>query len=66
MTHHHEHTTIMGTITGTVLTLFATIDTQDYLKTVVLAIVGATVSFVVSKLLKWVWEILRGSKDSRK
>jgi mannitol-specific phosphotransferase system IIBC component len=48
-----DHTTINGTIGGTLLTLFATIDVQDYVKTVILASVGAIVSFVVSKFLKW-------------
>ena len=51
---HHEHSTTLGTGSGTVLTVFVTIDAQDYLKTVVLAIVGATVSFVVSLIFKWV------------
>lgn len=50
---HHEHSTALGTASGTVLTVFATIDVQDYLKTVILAIVGATVSFVVSLIFKW-------------
>jgi uncharacterized membrane protein (UPF0136 family) len=56
MTHHHDSTTALGTVTGTVFTVAATIDTQDYLKTVILAIIGATVSFVVSLLLKWMWK----------
>ena len=55
MTHHHDSTTALGTLTGTVFTVAATIDTQDYMKTMILAIVGATVSFGVSVLLKWLW-----------
>jgi hypothetical protein len=38
-----------------VFTVAATIDTQDYIKTVILAVIGATVSFAVSLVLKWLW-----------
>ena len=55
MIQHHEHTTVLGTVTGTAFTVAATIDTQDYMKTVILAFVGASVSFLVSVFLKWVW-----------
>ena len=55
---HHDHSTALGTVTGTVFTLFATIDPQDYLKTVILAFVGAIVSFSVTLFLKWVvWKL---------
>lgn len=54
-----DHTTVKGTIGGTLLTLFATIDVQDYAKTIILASVGAIVSFIVSKFLKWCWDKLR-------
>jgi len=54
MTHHHDHTTIAGTVTGTVFTVAAHIESQDYIKTVILAMVGATVSFLVSILWKWI------------
>ena len=63
MHHHHEHTTALGTVTGTVFTVAATIDSHDYLKTVILAIIGATVSFTVSMFLKWLWNYIRGSKE---
>jgi uncharacterized membrane protein len=53
---HHDHSTALGTTTGTALTIFATIDLQDILKTAILALVGATVSFLVSVFLKWVWK----------
>jgi mannitol-specific phosphotransferase system IIBC component len=49
---HHNHTTSAGTITGTLFTVCATIDMHDYLKTIVLALVGAIVSFVVTLVLK--------------
>ena len=67
MHHHHEHTTALGTVTGTVFTVAATIDSHDYMKTAVLAIFGATVSFVVSIFLKWLWKILlHDQKEDKK
>lgn len=47
--------TIAGTAGGTLLSLFASVHSEDIVKTVVLALVGAIVSFAVSlglKLLK--------------
>lgn len=41
-----------GTIGGTLLTIFYNIRSEDIVKTIVLAGVGAVVSFVVSLLLK--------------
>ena len=49
---HHDNTTSAGTLTGTVFTVCAMIDTHDYLKTIILAFVGAFVSFVVTLVLK--------------
>jgi mannitol-specific phosphotransferase system IIBC component len=56
MHYQQDSTTTLGTLTGTVFTVTATIDTQDYIKTMILAIIGATVSFVVSIFLKWLWK----------
>jgi uncharacterized membrane protein (UPF0136 family) len=56
---HHDNTTALGTVTGTVFTVAANIDSQDYMKTVVLAVVGATASFLVSLVLKWVWNRIK-------
>lgn len=57
---HHDSTTAFGTLTGTALSVLASIQSQDLLKTVILAVVGASVSFIMSLLLKWVkkkfWE----------
>jgi uncharacterized membrane protein len=55
MQHYHDSTTAFGTVTGTVFTVAATIDTQDFMKTAILAVIGATVSFLVSVFLKWLW-----------
>jgi hypothetical protein len=41
-----------GTIGGTLLTLFANIHREDIAKTIILAAIGAVISFIVSNLLK--------------
>jgi hypothetical protein len=48
-----ENGTILGTVCGTVLTVLVNIGSSDIIKTVVLAALGAVVSFSVSLLLKW-------------
>ena len=56
-----HHGTAAGTAGGTLLSIFATIQSGDVTKTIVLATVGAVVSFVVSLGLKWVTKkVLRG------
>ena len=57
--HHQDHTTAAGTVTGKVFTGAANIDSHDYMRTVILACVGAFASFVISILLKWIWSKLR-------
>ena len=57
--HHQDHTTAAGTLTGTVFTVAANIDSHDYMRTVILACVGAIASFVISLFLKWIWSKLR-------
>jgi hypothetical protein len=47
-----DNTTKAGTAGGTLLTVFGNISSQDILKTVVLAAVGAVVSFGVTVFLK--------------
>jgi mannitol-specific phosphotransferase system IIBC component len=44
--------TVYGTIGGTLLSVFANLNAGDFLKTVLLAIIGATTSFICSHLLK--------------
>ena len=56
MNHGNDHITIFGTLSGTLLTLASTIDYQDYVKTILLAIIGATVSFMFSIVLRWLWD----------
>lgn len=51
-----DSTTLHGTVVGTGFTLLATLDGQDIVKTIVLGSLGAIVSFLVSKGLKYVWE----------
>ena len=43
----------IGTASGTLLSIVPNIFSEDIVKTIVLAIVGAIVSFTVSLLLKW-------------
>lgn len=53
-THNNiESGTILGTVSGTVLTVLVNIGSSDIIKTVALAALGAVVSFSVSVLLKW-------------
>ena len=60
-THNNiESGTILGTVSGTVLTIAVNVGSSDIIKTVILAAMGAIVSFSVSVLLKW---ILKKMKD---
>ena len=52
-------TTVVGTISGTVLTILVNIGTHDVFKTVLLAGIGAIVSFVVTQVLKWIFKKLK-------
>lgn len=62
--HPYDSSTVLGTLTGTVFSVVAMIDSHDYLKTVILAVVGATVSFFVSLGLKWMWgRVIRPPDD---
>ncbi|WPR70306.1 hypothetical protein SLW70_10160 [Flavobacterium sp. NG2] len=42
----------IGTVSGTFLSIVPNILSEDILKTIILAVIGATVSFIVSLLLK--------------
>ena len=54
-THNNiESGTILGTVSGTVLTIAVNVGSSDIIKTVILAAMGAIVSFSVSVLLKWI------------
>lgn len=58
-THNNiESGTILGTVSGTVLTVVMNIGSSDIIKTVVLAALGAVVSFFISLLLKWLFRKL--------
>ncbi len=49
------HTTTIGTVGGTVLTVAVNIQAQDVLQTAILAAVGAVVSYLVSVGLRYVF-----------
>jgi len=52
----NDNTTIIGTVSGTILSVVAMFDAGDIIKTVIMATIGAVVSFLVSRGLKWIWE----------
>lgn len=54
-----DSTTRIGTAAGTLLTIFANISEADVLKTVVLAGIGAIVSFGVTVLLKFLYRKIK-------
>jgi mannitol-specific phosphotransferase system IIBC component len=54
MQQYFDNTTKAGTAAGTLLSIFANINSEDLIKTIVLAAVGAVVSFAVTLLLKLV------------
>ena len=56
---HTENDTIVGTIGGTLLAIVSHLDSTDVARTVILATIGAIVSFVVSRTTKWIWEGLK-------
>jgi hypothetical protein len=47
----------IGTASGTFLSIIPNILSEDIAKTIILAVVGATASFMVSLLLKWLTKI---------
>jgi len=48
--------TKVGTLGGTLLTIFGNIQSEDIVRTALLAAIGAVVSFAVSVVCKAVWE----------
>ena len=50
---NHSNHTLMGTAGGTFLSVMPNLHSEDVLKTVVLASIGAVVSFIVSLALKY-------------
>jgi hypothetical protein len=52
MNQYFDNTTKAGTAGGTLLTIFANINSTDIFKTAILAAIGAVVSFTVTIFLK--------------
>ncbi len=48
-----NNTLQVGTASGTLLSIVPSIASEDIVKTIILAVVGAVISFAVSLLLKW-------------
>lgn len=59
MNQYFDNHTKAGTATGTLLTIFANIHSEDLVKTAMLAAVGAIVSFSVTLCLKVVIKHLK-------
>jgi mannitol-specific phosphotransferase system IIBC component len=55
-----DSTTKNGTAGGTLLTILANISGDDILKTIVLAAIGAVVSFWITLLMKFLIKKFRG------
>ena len=53
MSHHIESDTVVGTVGGTILSIIPHLDNADIIRTLILATVGAVVSFLVTQVLKW-------------
>ncbi len=49
----HSNSTVIGTAGGTFLSVLPNLHSEDVLKTVILASVGAVVSFSISLVLKF-------------
>jgi len=56
-THMHTHT-LLGTLGGTLITIF-TLHSEDIVKTACLASIGAVVSFVVSLACRKVYNYIK-------
>ena len=56
--------TVAGTAGGTLLTIFANIHSEDVVKTTMLAVIGAVVSFTISLLLKWISKKMRRTSSN--
>ena len=52
----HTNSTVVGTAGGTFLSIVPNLNSDDLIKTVVLATVGAVVSFSISVLLKYLFK----------
>jgi len=49
----HSNSTVVGTAGGTFLSVLPNLHSEDVLKTIILASVGAIVSFTISLVLKF-------------
>jgi len=59
MEQYFDHTTKLGTVSGTLLTVLANIRSEDVIKTTLLAGIGAVISFSVTLCLKAVVRYFR-------
>jgi hypothetical protein len=57
--HSGQTDTAIGTVGGTVVAVIGNIQPNDLIKTVILATIGALVSFSLSMLMKWAAKKMR-------
>ena len=57
---HFDGPLFTGTVGGTSLVLFLNLSTGEVIKTIVLGVIGAIVSFLVSLLMQWM--LKKGTK----
>jgi hypothetical protein len=50
----------VATVGGTLLTVFEHINPEDIDKTIILAVLGALVSFTMSLFYRLIWDIIKG------
>ena len=62
MSNHFHSTTLSSTASGTLLVVIIQINSSELLQTAVLATIGAVVSFIVSKTMKYLWEKIKNRK----
>jgi hypothetical protein len=55
----HSVYTVAGVIGGTLFSIFANLNAQSLVETIVLAVIGTVVSFAVSLALAWIRRKLR-------
>ena len=58
--------TLNGTLGGTAFTLAGILDPDNLLKTILLAVIGAVVSFLVSSLMKAIVRRLAPGRSAKK
>ncbi|MBS1667821.1 MAG: hypothetical protein JST58_10630 [Bacteroidetes bacterium] len=59
MEHHFDSSAKAGVMGGTLLTIFVNLTNEDIVKTIVLAAIGAVVSFCITVILKFLIKLMK-------